>query len=114
MDALLNRAVVVLTAAVTYIVAGAAALTLAADQIAAAAPPGAEDVVTWLVRAAAWLTAAVTIIRRVTPVPAGLRGLAGVTDVSTASWPAAGGGTYSFIEPRATGTANTTVVRRMT
>lgn len=75
MDDLINRAAVILTAAVTYISALSAGLIVAANQIADVAPEGSHDVVAWLVRGVAWLTAAVTIIRRVTPVPAAERGV---------------------------------------
>lgn len=75
MDAFLNRAAVILASAVTYITALSAGLTIAANEIAAAAPEGSEDVVAWIVRVVAWLAAAVAIVRRVTPVAAPQRGL---------------------------------------
>lgn len=75
MTDLIARARVVLRAAPTWLTAAAVILTAAAHEISTLAPSGGEDVVRWLVTAAAWLTSAVAIIRRVTPVPAAQRGL---------------------------------------
>lgn len=75
LNKLIDRAVVLSKTAVTYAVALAVALSAAADEIAVAAPEGGEDVTAWIVRAVAWIGAAVTIVRRVTPVAEAQRGL---------------------------------------
>lgn len=75
MSKFIDRAAVILTAAVTYVTAAAVGLSAAAGEIATAAPEGGEEVTTWLVRGVAWLTAAYTIIRRVTVVPEVERGI---------------------------------------
>lgn len=75
MSDLLARARVVLRAAPTWLTAAAVVLTAAAHEISTVAPSGGEDIVRWLVTAAAWLTSAVAIIRRVSPVPPAERGL---------------------------------------
>ena len=72
---LIDRAAVVLSSAVTYITALTMGLTVAAGEISEAGPEGGEDVVAWTVRGVAWLTAAISIIRRVTPVPEVERGI---------------------------------------
>lgn len=75
MSDLIARARVVLRAAPTWLTAVSVVLTAAAREISTVAPDGGEDVVRWLVTAAAWLASAVAIIRRVTPVPAQERGV---------------------------------------
>lgn len=69
MSAFLARVRVVLTAAVTWLTAIAAVVPFIADDIAAQLPEGAAEQVTkYALLAVAWLGAAVSIIRRVTPV----------------------------------------------
>lgn len=75
MTDLIARARVVLRAAPTWLTAVSVVLTAAAHEISTVAPSGSEDVVRWLLTAAAWLASAVSIIRRVTPVAAGERGV---------------------------------------
>lgn len=75
MTDLIARARVVVRAAPTWLTAAAVVLTAAAHEISTLAPNGGEDIVRWLVTAAAWLTSAVAIIRRVTPVDPDRRGL---------------------------------------
>lgn len=75
MSDLIARARVVVRAAPTWLTAVSVVLTAAAREISTVAPDGGEDVVRWLVTAAAWLASAVAIIRRVTPVPAQERGV---------------------------------------
>lgn len=66
---IVQRVKVILGAAVTWLTAAGLILTIFAEEIASVAPAGAaEDVTVWLVRIVAWIGAAVTIIRRVTPV----------------------------------------------
>ena len=62
-----DRVKVFLTAAPTYLVALTAALTVLADQL-----PNAPQ---WIATVVVWITTAVLIIRRVTPVPVEDRGL---------------------------------------
>jgi hypothetical protein len=66
---------VLLGAAVTWMVALASGLTLAAGEIAQAAPEGSEGTVAVILRVVAWLGTAVLIVRRVTPVLPAARGL---------------------------------------
>jgi hypothetical protein len=75
MTKFIDRAVILLAATVTYITAGAVGLSAAAGEIADAAPVGNETATTWLVRGVAWLVAAATIVRRVTPVAEASRGI---------------------------------------
>jgi len=75
MTDLIARARVVLRAAPTWLTALSVMLTAAAHEISTVAPDGGQDVVRWLITAAAWLASAVAIIRRVTPVPADQRGI---------------------------------------
>lgn len=74
---LLKRVHVVLTALPTWLTLAAVVLTTLAGEISTAWPgaAGGETVVEWLIRVAAWLGAAVAIIRRVTPVTKELHGL---------------------------------------
>lgn len=58
-----------------YITAAMSGLTYAADDIAAAAPEGSEPVLAGLVLAVSWLGGLAQAIRRVSEVPAILRGL---------------------------------------
>lgn len=62
------RARVVLKAAPTYLVAASGMVTLAAPELARLLPEQAETIGLVAARVAAWLAAAVLIIRRVTPV----------------------------------------------
>lgn len=79
MNTFIARTRVVLTAAPTYLVSLAVILTIVSEQVAELLPmvPAgtAETVARWLVTAAGSLTAAVSIIRRVTPVLPNERGL---------------------------------------
>lgn len=70
---------VITTAAVTWMVATSVALSAVAPALGdlTASP----EVATWALRAAGWLTSAVVIIRRVTPVPPAARGIIPRTDV---------------------------------
>ncbi len=77
MNDLLARTRVVLRAAPTWLTAISVALTAAASEIGRLAPSGGDDVVRWCVTVAAWLTSAVAIIRRVSPVDQSERGLLG-------------------------------------
>lgn len=65
----IERAKVIATQVVTYLVAASAALTYFANDIAASLPEGYESVSAFALKAAAVLTAAVLVIRRSTPVP---------------------------------------------
>lgn len=76
MKTLLARASVVLHAAPTYLVIASSIVTLIADEVAAVLPAGQATTVGALaVRVVGILGAAVGIIRRVTPVVDGDRGL---------------------------------------
>jgi hypothetical protein len=72
---MVERVKVVLSAAVTWIVAASAVVQIVADEVGAALPGHAEDVSTVAVRVVAVLAAAVGIIRRVSPVLPSERGL---------------------------------------
>lgn len=73
---LIDRARVVLTAAPTYLVGASAVVTIVADEVAKVLPAGqATTVGAVTVRVVAILGAAVAIVRRVTPVVDGERGL---------------------------------------
>lgn len=79
MNQTIARTRVVLTALPTYLVAAAVILTIVSEDVAQLLPmvPAgtAETVARWLVAAAGSLTAAVSIIRRVTPVLPAERGI---------------------------------------
>lgn len=75
MEAFLDRVAVLVSTAVTYLMALAVGLSAAAGEIAALAPEGGETVTAWIVRAVAWIGVAVATIRRVSPVAADQRGL---------------------------------------
>ena len=67
---------VIFTAAVTYLTLGVTIVTIFAEEIAAMLPVGAaEDLTQWALIAVGWLTAAITIIRRVSPVLPDERGI---------------------------------------
>lgn len=74
-----ERVRVIATAAVTWLVAASAAAQLVADDAAEILDPVvpglSDDVVAWALRVVGWLGVAVTIIRRVTPVPESQRGV---------------------------------------
>lgn len=72
---LLDRAVVLASSVVTYVLAAVAGITFAADELAAAAPEGAETAASWLLLVATWLTGAVAVVRRVSQVAKDQRGL---------------------------------------
>jgi hypothetical protein len=71
----LARAKVVATATVTRLVAVAVVLPLVADDLAQVMPGQAEAITHGALVVAGWIGAAVAIIRRVTPVVDGERGL---------------------------------------
>ncbi|MGD9798260.1 MAG: hypothetical protein AB7H43_15290 [Acidimicrobiia bacterium] len=76
MTKLLDRVLVVLKAAPTYLTAIAVVLPLLAGDLAEVLPAGAAETVGEVALViAAWLGAAVAIIRRVTPVAEHRRGL---------------------------------------
>lgn len=75
MTKLIDRAIILMSATVTYTVAVAVGLTAAAGEIAEVGPEGGEGVVAWIVRGVAWLTSAAAIVRNVTPVPEANRGI---------------------------------------
>ncbi len=76
MKKFLTRVRVVATQAVTYLVGAAAVIPFIADDIADQLPAGAAGQVTkYALLAVAWIGAAVSIIRRVTPVLPQDRGL---------------------------------------
>lgn len=69
MTKLVARIKVILRALPTYMVGAAVVLTLLAPEIAKLLPSGiGEHVASWLIKIAAFLGAAVAIIRKVTPV----------------------------------------------
>jgi hypothetical protein len=71
----LARTHVVLTALPTYLVAIATVLPLVAADLAEVMPGQAETITTAAIVVVGWLGAAVSIIRRVTPVASARRGL---------------------------------------
>ena len=74
--AFIERAVVVLSAAVTWLVLAAAVITAFAGEIAPLLPtPWSERLSAWTLSAVAIIGAAIAIIRRVTPVAAEERGI---------------------------------------
>lgn len=75
MSKLIKRAEVILGAAVSYILAAVVGLSAAAGELGELAPEGGETAVLWLVRAGAWLTGAVAVVRRVSEVAPAARGL---------------------------------------
>lgn len=72
---MLKRIRVVLGAAPTYLVTAATVVAVAAPELANAFPDQAQTITTVALRIGAVLAAAVTIVRRVTPVDAEDRGL---------------------------------------
>jgi hypothetical protein len=77
---MLERIKVLATSTVQYLVLAAVVLTAAAPLIAEVADDifggsTAEDVTLWITRAVAWIAGAVAIVRRVSEVPANLRGI---------------------------------------
>lgn len=67
---------VVLTAAVTYLTLAVTVITIFAEEIASVLPEGvAETVGMYGVTAVAWITVAISIIRRVSPVLPEERGI---------------------------------------
>lgn len=72
---MIERARVIATAAVTWLVAASAIVTAVAPQIGELFPNSAEDIAAWAARVVAVLGGAVVIIRRVTPVAADERGV---------------------------------------
>lgn len=75
MSKLLARIRVVLTAAPTYLVAASTVVTVLREEIVAAFPGTAEEIGAVAVPVLATLSAAVAIIRRVTPVIPEERGI---------------------------------------
>lgn len=70
----IERLRVILTAAVTWLVAIAAVLTIVAGELATELGDAAP-VVTWIARVVVWIGVAVAIIRQVTPVLPAARGI---------------------------------------
>lgn len=68
MQDFIRRAIVVLGAVNTYLIAAGMGLQIAANEIAEAAPEGSQTAGAWAVRVLAWLATAVAVIRRVTEV----------------------------------------------
>lgn len=76
LHALAAKAKVVLTAAVTWLVALEAALIVLADELAPLIPlPWADRVTAWLLIAIGVIGTAIAIVRRVTPVLPNERGI---------------------------------------
>lgn len=75
MSNLIARIRVLLTAAPTWITAFSTIVVAFSDEISAAFPASNEEVARWSLIVLAALTAAGNIVRRVTPVLAGERGL---------------------------------------
>jgi hypothetical protein len=75
LERVMERVKVLAGAAVTWLVAVSIAISVAAPQIAELFPESAEDITAWAARVVGWLAVAVTIARRVSPVPADERGL---------------------------------------
>lgn len=75
MSKLMAKVKVVLTALPTYMTAAAIAITLIAHQLAEVLPDKAAGIVQWSAIIAGFLTTAVTVITRVTPVLPSQRGL---------------------------------------
>lgn len=69
------RVRVFLNSAVSYLTLAIVALTAFSAQIGSLFPEGGDDVATWVVRILAWLSGAVLIIRRVSPVEPDQRGM---------------------------------------
>lgn len=83
MSTLLAKAKVVLSGAVTWLLAISSLLMFAARQVAEIAP-GNTTLLTWLVRVTAWLATAVAVMRRVTPVLGEAQGLLATPGPATA------------------------------
>jgi hypothetical protein len=98
--------------AVFYLTALSVGMSAAADRLAELAPAGTEGAVAWLIRAATWLAAAVLVVRRVTEVPAPLRGLLPVAEqgkvVALHTWEDEHGGTWTYKADPPTGSNSTT------
>lgn len=78
---MIQRIKVLAGAAVTWLTLAATVLTIASEEIGAVLPEGAaDDITVWVVRAIAWIGAAVAIIRRVTPVLPEERGVLPVSE----------------------------------
>jgi hypothetical protein len=76
-----DRAHIVARAAVTWLLFGASALIIAADELARLGLDGTPAaIVAWLIRMAAWLGAASAIISRVAELPPDQRGIATYVD----------------------------------
>ena len=74
MEAFIDRVKVIAKTAVTWLVFASVLLTAIAGELGELLP-GNPEVSTFIMRVVAWLTAAVTIIRRVTPVAPDERGV---------------------------------------
>lgn len=75
MQDLIRRALVVLGAVNTYLIAAGMGLTIAAQEIGDVAPEGWQAAAAWLLRGVAWVGTAVAVIRRVTEVAKAEQGL---------------------------------------
>jgi hypothetical protein len=84
-----SRARIVAHAAVTWLLFGASALIIAADELARLGLDGAPAaLVAWLIRVAAWLGATSAIISRVAELPPDQRGIMTYRqDRKDESWP---------------------------
>jgi hypothetical protein len=71
----IERLRVILTAAVTWLVAIATVLTIVAAELGDAFGDDAAPVVTWIARIIVWIGVATAIIRRVTPVLPAAQGI---------------------------------------
>lgn len=70
-----KRVKVILTAAPTYLTGAAAVVAVLAEEIAKVLPQHAEPIGALALTVTGWLTCAITIIRRVTPVSRSERGV---------------------------------------
>ncbi len=71
----IERLRVILTAAVTWLVAIATVLTIVAAELGDAFGDDAAPVITWIARILVWIGVATAIIRQVTPVLPAARGI---------------------------------------
>lgn len=69
------RVHVFLNSVVSWLTLAIVVLTAFSSQIGELFPEGGEDIAAWVVRVLAWLSGAVLIIRRVSPVAADQRGM---------------------------------------
>lgn len=69
------RVRVFLNSVVSWLTLATIALVAFSGQIGALFPEGGDDIATWVVRILAWISGAVLIIRRVSPVEPAERGM---------------------------------------